>query len=315
MSCSLSTSVYSAPAKIILAGEHAVVYGAPAIAVPLPELRATAYARRTTDTLSVSAVDLQERIIFEKQVNSDNPHPLQVLMQLAVQRLDISDPTGEIVLRSDIPIASGLGSGASASAATVKAIAALYRQEFTLEEIDGLVYQVEKVYHGTPSGIDNTVVVYEKPVYFAKGEKPEIIQISDSFHFIVADTGHASPTRTAVRGVRRLAENEPARVNAIFERIGHVATDVKLSLERGNQIRLGSLMTQNHRLLQQLEVSSPELDRLIEASLTSGALGAKLCGGGLGGNMIALANAIDADFIKDSLLRAGAVKVFDCVLS
>ena len=287
----------------------------PAIAVPLPELRATAYAKRTTDTLSVSAVDLQERIIFEKQVISDNPHPLQVLMQLAVQRLDISDPTGEIVLRSDIPIASGLGSGASASAATVKAIAALYRQEFTLEEIDGLVYEVEKVYHGIPSGIDNTVVVYEKPVYFAKGEKPEIIQISDSFHFIVADTGHASPTRTAVRGVRRLAENEPARVNAIFERIGHVATDVKLCLERGNQIRLGSLMTQNHRLLQQLEVSSPELDRLIEASLTSGALGAKLCGGGLGGNMIALANAIDADFIKDSLLRAGAVKVFDCVLS
>ena len=178
--------------------------------------------------------------------------------------------------------------------------------------MNALVYEVEKRHHGTPSGIDNTVIVYEKPVYFARISPTEAIEtfpIARPFTLLVADTGQASPTHIAVGDVRRLYEAEPDRIGAIFTRIGEIVRAARRGIESGAVESLGPLMDENHALLRDLTVSSESLERLCQAARAAGAWGAKLSGGGRGGNLIALVSPERADSVADALRAAGAVNV------
>jgi mevalonate kinase len=181
-----------------------------------------------------------------------------------------------------------------------------------------LTYEVEKIHHGTPSGIDNTVVAYEKPVYFVRQppqNRIEPFEVKRPLSILVADTGVRSSTKIAVGDVRRHWQADPARFETLFDGCGRIADTARAAIEAGDMAHIGRLMTANQQLLQEMTVSSPELERLVAAALQAGALGAKLSGGGRGGNMIALVDgAVEETAVYEALVAAGAKSVFTTVI-
>ncbi len=309
----------TAPGKIILFGEHAVVYGQPAIAAPVTQLRATAVIRDSSSGgVRLSAPDLS-RDYWLQEVDDDDPFAGAVRVLLEAANL-VNPPDLKISVRSDIPIASGLGSGAAMAAAVIRALA----QHLHLanlnnnESISKLTYKVEKILHGTPSGIDNTVVVYEQPVYFVRQQPEnhiETLAIKREMLFLIADCGIASSTKEVVADVRRQWLADKEHFDQIFDSCGRIAKAAKEAIRAGDEKQLGQLMNDNHKLLVQMSVSSEELDRLVLAANEAGALGAKMSGGGRGGNIITLVEKSREDIVRDSLRLAGAESVFTSLLT
>ena len=257
----------SAPAKIILFGEHAVVYGKPAIAVPVSSLRAFATIEPSDDGLVIASSELDEMIPVSIGAGTvDNA--LALTARLVLEALDAPPPNIIIRVQSDIPIASGLGSGAAVSTALARALCSALNTSLDDATLNALIYEVEKVYHGTPSGIDNTVVVYERPVYFVRGTPIETLNIEQPFTLVIGDTGIPASTRVAVEGVRRHYDAEPERIQPLLYEVGALVMEARDFIEGGQPQAMGTLMNHNHTLLQQLGVSSPELDRLVESRST-----------------------------------------------
>jgi mevalonate kinase len=306
----------SAPAKIILCGEHAVVYGQPAIAVPVSSLRVTAQVAANPageQGLHLVATETMERVILS--ANPPYPeHPLSLAAALALAHWRLDTPDLTITLKSTIPIASGLGSGAAISTAVIRALSLALNRPIETAALNELVYETEKLHHGTPSGIDNTVIAYEQPVFFVRGTPIKQLSIGAPLHILIGDTGQTALTRVAVGDVRQLYEADTARIQPILDAIGVLVRQSRRAIETGDTATLGALMKQNHSYLQQLTVSSSELDALVTAAQCAGALGAKLSGGGRGGNMIALVMPETADDVQGALLAAGAVRVFRTTL-
>jgi mevalonate kinase len=211
-----------------------------------------------------------------------------------------------VSVHSTIPIASGLGSGAAVSAAVVRALAAYFYAELASEQVSDLVYHTEVLHHGTPSGVDNTAVTFQQPVYFVKGRPPERFRVGCPFHLLIGDTGIASPTRVAVADVRRRWERDRALYETIFDAMGRLADQGRVVIEDGEIDALGTLMDRNQEYLRRLEVSSLELEQLILAAKMAGASGAKLAGAGRGGNMIALVARDIAERVAAAVRQAGA---------
>jgi mevalonate kinase len=297
--------------KVILFGEHAVVYSRPAIAVPLAQVRAEATVTPAPPGAGITllAHDLGTAYKLSEAAADD---PLRAVTEESLHNLHVGPgalPDLTISLRSTIPIARGLGSGAAVSTAIVRALAAHFRHPLTPDQVSQLVYEVEKLHHGTPSGIDNTVIAFEQPVYFVRGQPPENFSVKVPFTLAIADSGVQTPTRITVGDVRRAWQADPERCEGIFDEIGEIARAGRRAIEGGDVGAIGRLMDANQRLLQTLGVSSPELEALITAARAAGALGAKLSGGGRGGNVIALVAPGSAAVVERALLAAGAVGV------
>jgi mevalonate kinase len=312
LSVQMKAVTATAPGKIILFGEHAVVYGQPALAVPVWDV----YAQATVQPgppgrgVLIEAADLH----LQLSLAEESAHGLVLTVKLVLEQLKVPEPDVLITASSTIPIAGGMGSGAAISAALARALGMYLEKPFNESELSALVYEVEKFYHGTPSGIDNTVICYGQPVYFVRGQPPVTFQVYSPFHLLIADTGIASPTKQTVSAVRERRDSAPEIYDLIFANIGQIAREARQVIERGEIGRLGRLMTRNHALLCELGVSSPELERLIEAALNAGAEGAKLSGGGGGGNMIALAMPDRVQPIYSALEKAGAARVIHTVV-
>ena len=303
-----------APGKIILVGEHAVVYGRPAIALPVWERRARAEISEalTGSGCTIVAHDINEIVPLR---NAPDDHPLALVVRLSLAELDLPpDPDWRIDLRSDIPIAGGLGSGAAVSTAIARAIYAHAGHDADPATLCALVYQSERLFHGTPSGIDNTVIAYGQPLWYKKGEMPAFFTPRRDVVIVIADSGIPSPTKESVGDVHRAWQSEPEQYEALFDQIGEVAKKARRAIESGDLDLLGTLFNQNQELLRALEVSSPELEMLIKTALDAGAAGAKLSGGGRGGNMIAVVGQRNdpeddgqvASKVASALINAGA---------
>lgn len=302
-------STARAPGKIILLGEHAVVYGQPALAVPLTQLFAEARveAGPRGEGITIAAPDLGQAIRAEQE--PDHPLVRAVLSGLELAGHRTTEPDLAISVRSTLPIASGLGSGAAIVTALIRAVLMYFGIAPSAADVSDRAFEIEKAFHGTPSGIDNTVISYEMPVYFIRGQAPSPFKAGKTIHLLVADTGIASPTKITVGRVREGFEQEPGRFQPLFEAIGAAVDSARRCIEAGELRELGRLMNRNHSLLQQMGVSSPELDRLVDTAQGHGALGAKLSGAGGGGNMIALLEPEQRDTVKTALIAAGAVRV------
>jgi mevalonate kinase len=319
-------SVATAPGKVILFGEHAVVYGRPAIAVPVTDVQATASVTpgRAGSGVHILAADLPaldgrpggRRYRMREAAAED---PLRTAVELALDAFlpGASAQAGgprvepDILIRvsSTIPIARGLGSGAAVGTAVVRAIGHYFGRAPDPAETSRLVYEVEKLHHGTPSGIDNTVIAYQQPVYFVKGQALTPLSVGAGLSLIIADTGVVSSTRQVVDDVRRRWQSQPQRYEEMFDEIAVLVRLARAAIERGDPGAIGRLMDQNHDVLMALGASSPELDRLVRAARAAGAVGAKLSGAGWGGNMVALVEASHAPAVSSALRNASATNI------
>ena len=307
----LETTRASAPGKFILFGEHAVVYGEPALAAPLRSLRARASVSRapaeSPNGLLLTAAKISLRTPY---ANLKPTHPLAAIVRGTLQAVGSSAaPEAHLQVSSNIPMAAGLGSSAATAAAVAQALARFLQAELSPERLSNLVFDVEKLQHGTPSGIDNTVVVREQPVFFSKRTKTEVLKLARPLSFVLADSGQRSSTRDAVARVRQHYNSDQSACQSIFAEMGNIARAARTALARGDSSRIGELMRQNHARLQEIGISCPPLDRLVEAAMRAGAPGAKLSGAGLGGHIIAHVQRGDGDRVGSALAAAGARSV------
>lgn len=308
----------TAPGKIILFGEHAVVYGRPAIAVPMSQVRATAVVETgAQEGIRLIAPDLGQDAMLNE---TDLDDPIAAVIEQFRQSAELEHlPHLQVTVTSQIPIASGLGSGAAITAAVIRALAQFMQLDALIEDeaVSRLTYEVEKLHHGTPSGIDNTVVSYERPVYFVRQQPQNRIEpfaVAWPLTFLVADTGVRSSTKIAVGDVRQAWQADTATFEHLFNECGRLTDAARVAIERGHLAEIGALMQENHTILQQMTVSSPELDHLVYHAMQAGALGAKLSGAGRGGNMIALIEPEMEMAVSAALTRAGAKSILKTTL-
>jgi mevalonate kinase len=294
----------SACGKVILFGEHAVVYRRPALAVPIAQVQATATIEAGEAGILIDAPDLNQSLSLDR---ASPASPLAAIVRLTLGHLQLQ-PTGlKITINSTVPIASGLGSGAAVSTAIVRALAQWANTPIDTAVVNALVFEVEKLHHGTPSGIDNTVIAYQQSVYFVRDEPIQLFKIATPFTVVIGNTGVAGSTKVAVSDVRKGWEADRAQYEAWFDQIGALVQQARAAIETGAIAQLGPLMDQNQELLRHINVSGPELERLIAAAKGAGATGAKLAGGGRGGNMIALVDDHNVAAVSAALKDAGAV--------
>lgn len=310
----------SAPGKLIFCGEHAVVYDRPGIALPMSSIRA--YATVATGSRGGGVRFVASDLDRKWKMAKDPDHPFSQLAMNVLKDAGLTaEPDVRIFIHSDIPISGGMGSSAAIATAIVRALAAYINHDLPNANVSAMVFNCERRYHGLPSGIDNTVVAYERPIWFIRRIKhpddqiPDIIQnvfrpvmIYHPFTIVIGDTGVRVPTQQVVEEVRQRHDADPQRYEAIFDAIGDLVKPIKASLANGNAKLLGQQMNATQEQLELLGVSSPELERLIAAARNAGAYGAKLTGGGRGGVMFALVKPDEAEAVKAALEEAGAVR-------
>lgn len=298
----------SAPGKVILCGEHAVVYGKPAIALPVFNLKTkcTILAKPTSnidDTIIYAPnIGLKSRLTCLVEDN-----PIRVAVKLVLDHFSLDHlPVCEIRINSSLPAAAGLGSSASTSVALVRALSTFLGYPLDDNHVNRIAFEIEKIHHGTPSGIDNTVITFEKALFFVKGQPAELIEPVVPLTLVIADSGIKGSTSKAVADVRNGWLNDETKFNRLFDQIKDLVILVRESLEIGDISAIGKALNDNHIILKEMGVSCDKLDLLVECALRNGAYGAKLSGGGQGGNMIALVKPEDAQFISSLLQSAGA---------
>lgn len=295
--------------KVILIGEHAVVYGQPAIALPLVSVEASVTLR-----LFDSA-----RIDSDLYVGLSNSAPEEVAPVLAAVQA-VTEAAGfekgqvGVTIRSSVPVGRGLGSSAAVAGAIVAAAASVADLPWTADERYELIQASERVAHGTPSGLDARTVISDHPVYFERGEASGIA-VGAPFGFVIADTGRPSYTAQALAGVRALHELDHEMAASAIRRLGDLTRASRTALADGDTASLGASLNEAHQLLSRIDVSSPELNDLVTAAVKAGAAGAKLTGGGLGGCIIALAATPEStDDLAAALTAAGAAEVWTMTL-
>ncbi|MGD9092254.1 MAG: mevalonate kinase [Anaerolineales bacterium] len=298
----------SAPGKIILFGEHAVVYNRPAIAVPLTQVKAKAIIRANPlgerDAVEIQAPNIGLEAYLSDLSDTD---PLAAAVNKLTSLLGVRYiPACTIRITSSIPVSSGLGSGTAVTVALIRALSAFLGHPLPNKQVCELTYEVEILHHGTPSGIDNTVVTYAMPIFYKRGDAIETFSVRKPFTIVIGDTGIRYPTSITVGDVRKAWQTSPTGYENTFDAIGDIASAARDAIERGDLKTLGALMNSNHEYLQKLGVSSPELDHLVNAARDAGALGAKLSGGGRGGNMIAMVAPGEAHSLAKILIKEGA---------
>jgi mevalonate kinase len=292
----------TAHAKVILLGEHSVVYGLPAVALPILRLavRAEAVAIRGESVLDTDGYNGP----IDRAPSGVAPLVTAVIETLA--RVRRSGSAVRLRLQSDFPIGRGLGSSAAAANAIVDAICSLYDESPSEEDRFELVQAAERVAHGTPSGLDARTTRSLVPIRFERGHAQRL-PVRFGTEFVVADTGVRGETRRAVADVRNAVTADPG-ARAMLDELGALTETGVGALADDRRELLGDAMNDAHRILTALGVGHPALDATVTAARTAGALGAKLTGSGQGGCVIALApSPDDSGRIAEAMRAAGAV--------
>jgi mevalonate kinase len=329
---------FHSPGKLILLGEHFVVHGSPALAVPISAVQ--------TDVRIMSG---SGRLTSHTQLTDGEREQATRLFFEACRLVELQPETVDVEVKSNVPIGCGLGSSASFSVALVGAAAkmaeSLARENLPSraesrprarevgvdrslvsrenlpsraesrplapEVLRERAHQLEKIVHGAPSGIDDSVVALRRPIRFRRGEAIYPLAVARPIEIVLASAGKPQPTRVAVANVGERKKQDPARFSQLVAQASDCCEAGQAALESGDSERLGAAMDRNHALLQEVGVSTPLLDSLVAAAKAASALGAKLTGAGLGGYCVALAR--DTEHAKQliaAFAAAGGENVF-----
>ena len=276
----------SACGKVILLGEHAVVYGRPAIAMPVP-LAVEAHVRKGGDGVQV----VIPRWGLEQRVRPDQQQGVSATLNVVLEALGVAGKSMLIEVMPHLPRAMGLGASAALAVAVIRAISDAFELGLTDDFVNRVAFECEKTAHGTPSGIDNTVATYGSTVqYQTDGKTPRFkeLRIPEPLPLVIGITGKESLTAQTVARVRALWTNHPERYEAIFDQIADLTLAGVDAIAAANFSELGQVMNLCHGYLNALQLSTPDLEALIHVARDNGASGAKLTGGGGGGSMVAL---------------------------
>lgn len=306
-------AVASAPAKIILFGEHFVVYGEPAIVLAIDRRVRVSAELRTDQRLYINSLDLELSGFFTKerfqpQRGGQGARTKLEPAKIAVQRvLELSKKEAgvNVKIESSIPIAAGLGSSAAVAAAVVVAVSRLLDVELSREEVFRIAYETERFVHGTPSGIDPAISTYGGVLLFRKDRGFKSLNVEGDIPLVVGDTGMKRSTGRLVAMVRERRGQFPSIIDPVIKTGGKIALRAVKSLEKGDLEALGELMNINHALLYAIGVSNEPLERLVYSARKAGALGAKLTGAGGGGCMVALCPAEKLEEVAEAIELAG----------
>ncbi len=275
--------------KTILFGEHFVVHGVPGIASAVDsaadaEVKKAANGINVTDERTgakgyAEKKKLQQLESIERMLKAMNMDPQQVAIN--------------IWLGGNLPGFSGLGASAASSVAIARAIAEEFELDLPDEKINDIAYEAEKAYAGNPSGIDNTAATFGGLIWFKKslsGDSNTIEQLSirKPVEIVIGNTGIVANTKAMVTGVGERKQRNPKKYVELFRQAEDFALKGRKALEEFDLQKVGELMNENHRLLQEIEVSCKELEYLVELAREQGAFGAKMTGGGGGGCILAL---------------------------
>lgn len=291
-----------AHAKTILIGEHSVVFGYPAIAVPVKSLRTVA---------GVSAEKGPIRFGIDGEILAIDELPTRLLpigeaARVALRAFHLPESGVLIRLRSGIPPAAGLGGSAAVAHAVVEAVRVYAHGELTEQERFELVQAAECVAHGKPSGLDALSTRTLHPVLFQKGEG-RTQKVGRTMWLVIGDTGVRGSTSDAVARVRGFVDSHP-RGTVLLHQLAALTEEASWRLQEGNVAGLGTCLNSAQEALDELGVGHPAVTELLTVSREAGAAGAKLTGAGCGGCVVALAeSSAAAETIAQAMMDANAV--------
>ncbi len=282
---------FSAPGKIILFGEHSVVYGYPAIAIAIDKRARTIISSENEDKRGFLHVpDLYPNNFFPFIKKENMPRDIAAHLKIIKYFTD-SSPSKKlpyISITSDIPISAGLGSSAAVIVSLTKALSYYYDTYTSLDEINHIAFKGEIIQHKTPSGIDNTIATYGGGIYYHNGKIVNISVPSSSFYITVANSMVKRNTKDLVLKVRQKYEKDKETVQSLFIQIDTIVKEALKAIKEKDIAHLGELMNQNQKILDKLGVGHPEISKIIKIFKQSNSLGAKLTGAGGGGCVIGL---------------------------
>jgi hydroxymethylglutaryl-CoA reductase len=290
--------------KIILLGEHAVVYGSHAIAAPIPLAMQSLVSESEKEGvhLIIPRWGVEERILR----NADHKYSIFHSLDMILNEMNLYNENIKIEVFPHIPKAMGLGGSAALAVAIIRALIAKFNIKMSEEEVNELAFKSEKIVHGSASGIDNTLATYGKFLLYKKGEPPFIqeLQPDKPIRFVIGLTWVESLTAKMVTTVNKSWKRNKTVYNRIFKDIDMLVMQAVKAIKEYDLRQLGELMNINQGLLNALQVSGKEIEELIDIARSNGALGAKLTGGGGGGAIIALCPD-NADKVAQAMKRAG----------
>lgn len=302
------------PAKVILFGEHFVVGGNMAISMTIDLPTVVTAESLEGEQIQIKSEDLGLEASFSPNgqlgptsgANVDATlRPIFEVARFILEKIGRPGRGIKLGVKSRVPIGMGLGSSAATAVGAVSAITTLLGSPLSKEEVFDAAYSLEKMIHGQPSGVDQATITYGGFISYRKGKVNSTLQTMKPPLLIVGNTGKRRSTGEFVGRVTRLRETKPEEYGKIASEAQKISETAIGALRKGQDESLGALMNENQRLLELVDVSSPELERLISAAKAAGAFGAKLTGGGGGGCMIAVVSEETRESVSSAIQQAG----------
>jgi mevalonate kinase len=306
--------IASAPGKVILFGEHFVVYGEPAIVLAIDKRAYAKVEESDGKDLHIHSINLDLAGSFKNgafKIEQGDAKEARIKFEPVKHVVEkVLEKHGEntgltVEINSTVPVGAGLGSSAAVAAAVTLAVAEALDVKLSKEDIFRITYEAEKTVHGTPSGVDPAIATFGGTLLFQMDTGFKPLDVRMEIPLVVGDTGVERSTKALVEKVRNTAEKYPQIVDPIRRAAREIVLRAIDALKKNDLETLGELMNMNHALLYGVGVSDESLEWLINAARKAGALGSKLTGAGGGGCMIALAKDERLEQVMEAIQRAG----------